>query len=401
MGKYSKLLVAVILAILPFTSTANAQNPYSAAYAVNDTVISYYDIDQRVKILRALGAQVSNPREVAIEQLIDDRLKAYSMRLFGIVVSDEALENGIAKIAANMNTSADGLWGKFRARGVSREAFDEYYRIQMGWREVVQGRFRVAADPTSVEIDNAINAAAAVTQETILLAEIAIPFAERGEEATMAFANRLTRDLNAGASFETAVANFSRSPSAANGGQIGWVDPSRLPANVASQVLGLGAGNVSAPINVTTGVVILKVVSSRVMSSPLRKQVSVRYAVLDLTGQPDVSGLAAKLQRNMDVCATTTSSAASYGGASGMFGPVYVDTLPADIAISLARLMPGSSELLVNGDSAKLIQLCERTTDLDDNTLGQLQNSLFGQKLTKLAEGYLLELRRNAIIERR
>ena len=49
-------------------------------------------------------------------------------------------------------------------------------------------------------------------------------------EATIAFAERLARDLNNGASFEEAVKRFSRSRTAENGGQSGWFAPERLPA---------------------------------------------------------------------------------------------------------------------------------------------------------------------------
>ncbi len=402
MGRFLKWFAVALVAALSFSSVAKAQNPYSAAYAVNDSIISYFDIDQRVKLLGALGFQGGDVRKVATEQLINDRLKLSAARDVGIQLAAGSLERGIAAAAENAGISADALWAKARARGVSRDAFEEYYTAQIIWREMVQAKFRQFADPTSIDIDNAINVAAAVTQETILLAEIALPFAERGgEEATMAFATRLSSDLNKGANFEDAVQRFSRSPSAANGGRIGWVAPERLPAAIAAQVLGLPTGQVSAPIKVSSGAILLKVIGSRVVSSPLQKQVSVRYAVLNLSGRPNAGAEAARLQRRLDECQPSKSTAANYGEGSGLFGPVSVNEVPADIALALARLMPGRSEVLVNGDSVQLVQLCNRTTDLDEQTNAQLTNNLFGTKLGKLAEGYLLELRRGAVIEKR
>ncbi len=401
MGRLVNWLIVAALAAFALGSPARAQNPYSAAYTVNGAIISNYDISQRVKLLRALGFRGPNPQKAAVEQLIGDRLKMSAARDIGINLAAGALERGIESAAKNAGLSADAPWGKARAQGVSREAFEEFYKTQIIWRELVQAKFRQIADPTSVDIDNAINAAAAVTQETILLAEIALPFAERGEAATLAFAERLSNDLNKGASFEEAVKRFSRSPTAANGGRIGWLAPERLPAPIAAQVLGLPSGQVSKPVRVPTGVLILKVVATKVLSSPLKKQVSVRYAVLDLSARPDPLAEAKRLQRRLDECSPATSNAADYGGSSGLFGPVSVNEVPADIAISLARLMPGRSEILVNGDSVQLVQLCNRTTDLDEAVKAQVTNGVFGQKLGKLAEGYLLELRRAAVIEKR
>jgi peptidyl-prolyl cis-trans isomerase SurA len=401
MGKYLNWVLTLTLVIFAWAPVAHAANPYSAAYAVNDSIITHFDISERVKLLRALGAQSRNIQQDAIDQLIDDRLKIRAAGTFGMAISDASLARGLAGIAASQDTTTDALWAKARARGVSRQAFEDYYSAQLIWRELVQRRFRQAADPTSVELDNAINVAAAVTQKTILLAEIALPFAERGEAATIAFAERLARDLNNGASFEAAVQNFSRSRTAANGGQIGWLAPERLPAAIAAKVVGLSSGQVSDPVRVSTGVILLKVIASRTVSSALQKTVSVEYAVLDFSGQSSAISSATRMQRGLDECSAARSSADDFGPLSGLFGPTSVNSVPADIALSLARLMPGKSEIITNGDSVLLIQLCNRTTDLSEPIKAQLSNNLFGQKLGKLAEGYLLELRRTAIIEQR
>lgn len=401
MGKILSWVLTLALVIVAWAPVAHAANPYSAAYAVNDSIITHFDISERVKLLRALGAQSRNIQQDAIDQLIDDRLKIRAAGTFGIAISDASLARGLTGIAASQNTTAEALWAKVRARGVSRQAYEDYYTAQLIWRELVQRRFRQAANPTSVELDNAINVAAAVTQQSILLGEIALPFAERGEAATIAFAERLSRDLNNGASFENAVKNFSRSRTAANGGQIGWLAPERLPAAIAAKVAGLSSGQVSEPVRVSTGVIILKVLASRTVSSSLQKTVSVEYAVLDFSGQPDAISSATRMQRGLDECSAARSLAADFGPLSGLFGPTSVNNVPADIAVSLARLMPGKTEIITNGDSVLLIQLCNRTTDLSEPIKAQLSNNLFGQKLGKLAEGYLLELRRTAIIEQR
>ncbi|MGE4610583.1 MAG: peptidylprolyl isomerase [Paracoccaceae bacterium] len=401
MGKTLNWTLAVTLVFCAWVSTAYAANPYSAAYSVNDSIITHFDISERAKLLRGLGIQSPNIQQEATDQLIEDRLKLRAASIIGLSLDSAALARGLANLAANQNTTAQALWAKARARGVSRQAYEDFFEVQLLWRDLVQRRFRQAANPTSVDLDNAVNIAAAVTQTTILLAEIALPFAERGEEATIAFADRLARDLNSGANFKDAVTRFSRSQTAANGGQIGWLAPERLPSAIAAKVIGLGSGQVSDPIRISTGIIILKVVASKTVSSALQKTVSVEYTILDFAGQTNAVARATAMQSGLDECSTGTSSAANFGPLSGMFGPTSVDSVPADISVSLARLMAGKSEIITNGDSVLLIQLCNRTTDLAQEVQTQITNGLFGQKLTKLAEGYLLELRRTAIIEKR
>ncbi|MEO1918629.1 MAG: peptidylprolyl isomerase [Paracoccaceae bacterium] len=401
MGKTLNWTLAVILVFCAWASTAYAANPYSAAYSVNDSIITHFDISERAKLLRGLGVHSPNIQQEATDQLIEDRLKLRAASNFGLSLDSAALARGLANLAANQNTTSQALWAKARARGVSRQAYEDFFEVQLLWRDLVQRRFRQAADPTSLDLDNAVNVADAVTQTTILLAEISLPFAERGEEATIALADRLARDLNSGANFEDAVTRFSRSQTAANGGQIGWLAPERLPSAIAAKVIGLGSGQVSEPIRISTGIIILKVLASKTVSSALQKTVSVEYAVLDFAGQTNAVARATAMQSGLDECSTATSSAANFGPLSGIFGPTSVDSIPADIAVSLARLMAGKSEIITNGKSVLLIQLCNRTTDLAQEIQNQITNGLFGQKLTKLAEGYLLELRRTAIIEKR
>ncbi len=402
MGRLIIWVATLVLAgFLSLGTAAQAQNPYSAAYAVNDSIISHYDIDQRIRLLRVLGFRGGDIREFAVNQLIEDRLKIEAARLTGAQLRDGSVERAIETAAENGGTTGDRLWAQARAAGVSRDAFEEYYAIQLLWRQIVQARFREIAAPVGRDVDYAIDAAAAQTQYTVLLAEIALPFAERGEQATIAFAERLSRDLNAGADFATAVQNFSRSPTAANGGAIGWVQPDAMPANFASAIAGLRVGQVSAPIRVSAGVLLIKIVSSRVITSPLRAQQSVKYAVVDFSGTPNAIAAAQAMQPGMDQCAENRNTLAEYGGESGLFGPVPKDSVPTDIALALARLNVGGSEIAAMGDRVRLIQLCERTTELEQPILNQVRGSVLGQKLDALANGYLLELRRAAIIEER
>lgn len=401
MRKVLGWILATALITLATIVPVQAANPYSTAYAVNDATISHYDIDQRVKLLQVLGSPSRGIRDTAIESLIDDALKTAAARDAGFAIGAEGLAHGLNAIAASQNTTPERLWASARARGVSPQAYDTYFTAQFAWRELVQRRFREAADPTSIEIDNAINVAASTTSNSILLAEIALPFAERGEAATIAFAERLSRDLNNGANFTDVAKRFSRAATAANGGIIGWLPPERLPAIIAAEVSALSVGQVSRPVRIPTGMLILKVVDSQVTVTGLQKQVSVSYAVLDLSGQASALTTAKRMQRRLDECNPATSSVSEHGPLSGLFGSTSVNQVPTDIALTLARLMPGKSDIIVNGDSVLLVQLCNRTTDLPEAIQSQLSQNLFGQKLTKMAEGYLLELRRTAVIEKR
>ena len=50
------LIRALAICLLPLAPPALAANPFAPALTVNDSVITHYDIEQRIKLLDALGA---------------------------------------------------------------------------------------------------------------------------------------------------------------------------------------------------------------------------------------------------------------------------------------------------------------------------------------------------------
>jgi len=96
LGKRLLLLAALIFGL---AMPATAQGSFSIAYRVNEAVITNYDIDQRVRLMRALGANSANMRQEAVDALIDDRLKQETANTFGINIDRAALDLAIEDYA--------------------------------------------------------------------------------------------------------------------------------------------------------------------------------------------------------------------------------------------------------------------------------------------------------------
>jgi peptidyl-prolyl cis-trans isomerase SurA len=246
------LLLAVPLA------PAAAQNPFSPAVTVNESAVTHYDIEQRMRLLEALGAR-GDLRALALEQLIEDRLKVQAGRELGIELPEDALLAGLEEFAATRGLTIDDVLRTLVARDIDRQTMDDFVESGIVWREVVQSRFRQRAQPSEADLDVALNLAANTPVEVLELSEIALPFEERGEEATAAFAEQLSSDLNRGAAnFATAVRSFSRSGSAAQGGKLPPLPAQQLPPALRAQVLLLQPGRVTPPLPISGGLAILR-----------------------------------------------------------------------------------------------------------------------------------------------
>lgn len=251
-------LVGLVAAGAP--GAALAANPFAAVRTVNGAAVTGYDIAQRILLLEALGA-TTNLRETALKQLTEDRLKEQSAKGFGIELPPEAIEQGLEEFATQRGITSEDVLKVLEARKIDRQALDDFIKAGLLWREVVGGQFRARAIPTDAEIDTAIAVQSSTPREMLQLAEIALPYSERGEAETLALAERLRRELAQGANFEQAVQTYSRSASAERGGLIDPVPANNLPPSIRSEVLPLKPGQVSRPIPISGGVALLKLVS--------------------------------------------------------------------------------------------------------------------------------------------
>lgn len=251
---------AAALALLALVVPAQAANPYAAVRTVNGSVVTAYDIDQRTRFLGALGAS-GNLGELALQQLTEDRLKIQAGDAIGVELPPEAVEMGLEEFATSRGITIDDVLGVLDARDIDRQTIDDFVTSGIIWREVVGARFRARALPSEEEIDTALAAQATTRREMLHLAEIALPFAERGEAETLAFARDLQARLARGANFAEAARTYSRSDSAARDGAIDPMAADSLPASIRTQVLTLSPGQVTQPIPIAGGVAILKLVS--------------------------------------------------------------------------------------------------------------------------------------------
>lgn len=393
-----------IFLIIP-GAPASAQNPYAAAYTVNASVISNFDITQRKVLLGALGAS-GNLDKIAVEQLTDDRLKLQAARENGVRLPPGALVQGLEEFAARRDMSGADLAAQLKNIGVTQQAIDDFLVSGLLWRTVVQGRFRARATPSDADLDAVLQISASGQQQSVLISELGMPFAELGETETRDLAKRLSIQLDGRGDFGAAVRRYSRAASAQNDGSLGWVQTSGLPTGLAGQILSLMPGEVTAPIEVPEGIIIIKLHNIRTDASRRPPDLSIAYGKLSVplarnAGAKAEAAAQKRLREVMDrviTCRDAASLAGDFGAESGRFGPVSVGDISGNLALQLARLDPGESTIFRDSGGMSLILLCTRQIDVDPEQREALRSRLFSQRINSFGQGYLQELRRDAVI---
>ena len=255
-----RILGVMALCLAAAGGPALAANPFAPAITVNNGVITQYDIEQRMKLLEALGAS-TDLRKLAVQQLTEDRVKKQAAKDMDIELPEGAIEQGVDEFATGRGLTTDDVNHVLEVRGIDVQTMNDFVEAGLLWREVVGQRFRARALPSEEDVDAALEERQTRPQEMLTLAEIALPFAERGEAETEALADNLYRQIARGASFSNLASEYSRSRSAERGGLLDPVPADRLPAAFRTQVLLLGQGQVTRPIPISGGLALVKLVS--------------------------------------------------------------------------------------------------------------------------------------------
>ena len=383
-----------------------AQNPFAAARIVNESIISNYEISQRVRLLQALGLNSPDVKDIAIQQLTEDRLKQQAATAAGLSINDETRQQSAEQFAKQRQMSLGGLKSRLRSNRVDDASFTAFIDTLTLWRSLVTLRFRDRASPSDADIENALNFAASRASESVFIREIAIPFAERGQNGARQLANRIARDVKNGASFSGMARQFSRTASAQRGGNVGWTPVNRLPQQISSQILSLSPGEVSAPIIVPAGVILLQLVDFREDSAESRGGVSATYIRLDVPVNGDDAPAinaalttASALAKDVDGCLDAGARIGDHGPLSGRYGPDPLPEIPPDIGLTLANLDAGESGLTAaTAGRVSVITLCSRAVDTDVDQIEALRSQLFNQRMINYGNGYLQELLADAVI---
>jgi peptidyl-prolyl cis-trans isomerase SurA len=177
-------------AALPFgPAQPVAAQEQRVAILVNDSPISEYDIQQRTKLLEISGgARDGSPREKAIEELIEERLKAQEAKRLGITVSDDEIQAALQRIAEATKTgTVSRLKEALGSAGVNIRTLEDRFRADIAWRDVVRRQFQQSINIREQDVIAAVqakggNAGAAKTTE-FTLQQITLPIADNSSVA--------------------------------------------------------------------------------------------------------------------------------------------------------------------------------------------------------------------------
>jgi peptidyl-prolyl cis-trans isomerase SurA len=401
-----------------------APSPLSEAVVVtvNDEIISTYDIVQRMRLLIVTSGIQPTPQNLpdiqgeAVRSLVDEHLEMQELareaktQKFDLIASDAEVNDELADIARSNNTSADQLLAQLAAQGVGATTFRDQLKAEISWRGWIRGRYgqRLSIGEDQIKAyQKRLEAEGGKPQYDI--SEVYIDAGRVGGEAVaQQGAAQLIAQLQKGAPFAAVARQFSASPSAAKGGNVGWISTGEMPPEVDRALASLRPGQLSAPIPVKDGVYIIFLRDRRAGgATTLINLKQVAIALPKTAGAGEVASANAKLEAlrpRLNGCDNLAAEAAKTPGAvSGDLGEAESKDLAPAFRQAAESLQVGQVSAPIRTDAGlHLIAVCGRR----QGGAGQLKhddivNRLYGQELAMIAKRQLRDLRNSATIEKR
>lgn len=349
---------------------ASAQDSaFSPVVLVNDSAVTAYEFDQRVKFLTVLGTQGDIEAE-ARKGLIEDRIRVSTAKSLGIKVTDEEIQAGMAEFAGRANLDVPKFLEAIAPAGVEPETFRDFVRAGLLWRGVIRARFAGHVPYSEAEVDRALSAdygRGAGMQ--VLLSEIYIPAKPGNVGKAMAEAQDILDTAHSEAGFAEAARLHSAAASRLNGGRVDWIPVSNLPPQVAQALSALGQGQISEPVRLPGYVGLFMLRGQQQGSEKLSPAaVVVDYAEVVLPAAT-ADAEAARLQANADTCDDLYTLEKGLPADQLKRAKARRGQIGGAIGQALDGLDANEGTLVRQGNATSYVMLCSRTAVLADSSI--------------------------------
>ncbi|MEH6647749.1 peptidylprolyl isomerase [Sulfitobacter sp.] len=380
-----------------------AQNMFASVATVNDSVVTEFEVQQRVQFLQILNARGAT-RKAAIQSLIDERLRGEAIREAGLTLTDEGMNEALEEFASRANLSRAEFTTALGRAGVEPETYRDFVLSGVAWRDLIRARYGSRVSVSEAEIDRALaSQRSGGSNIRVLVSEIIIP-APPPQAARVATIAEEIAQTNSATEFSNYARQYSATASRGAGGRLPWQDLSNLPPVLQPLILALAPGEVTQPLNIPNAVALFQLRDIEETSAPVKNYSAIEYAAYYMVGGRSEQTLqqATNLKAQVDVCDDL------YAFAKGQPESVLEREtrvpaeVPKDFAIELSKLDPGEvSTTLTRSDGQALVflMLCGRTAEQNAEVSREdVGASIRQRRLSSFADSLLAELRSEARI---
>lgn len=387
------------------------KGPVSAVAAiVDDTVITTFDVEQRVKLMTLSSGREIPPelipqlQQKALRDLVEEQLKFIEAERWEVPVDEEEIEEELRLIAASGGVTLEQLESILAEEGISIRSLRQQVRANIVWPRTVRGRYGNRVHVSDEEVEATIERMREdVTNEQYLVSEICIPVDDPSRAQDYYQGGlQLIEQMRLGVPFAVVAQQFSACSSAAAGGDLGWVRAGELPPEIDQVIRELPPQSVTNPIPSDGAFMIFAVRDKREAVVAGEESFTLAYASAPLE----------KMGRNEAIFALQNLASAEACGGRALrqdLGPNIGVTLVENARIGdIDERFRNAIEDLDRGDLSgpveadgylHMVYVCEKDEGLGLPSKTAVEERIFGRQLERLAQQYLRDVERSAMVD--
>lgn len=412
------LCAALILAAANGVPAAAQGGAERIAAVVNDEPISHFDLDNRLRFAMLTSGLPDTPdvrqrlTPDVLRGLVDEQLKTQEAKRLGIKVEAANVEAAVRRMEAQARMEPGGMKAYLDKVGISLSTLTNRIESDMLWGQVVNMRFRRAIRISDGDVDEQLSRIRAnAGKPQSLVAEIFLPVENSAKERDVAaLAGRLADQIRNGVPFRAIAQNFSQSPSAAQGGDLGWIPAGQMEATVDRTLAAMQPGQIAPPVRGEHGYYILMLRERRVADPAPEVEPLLTLTQVLVPLQPNSTPVQVRVQfaqaeslvSGAKSCADMDRAAKSSGSPmSGSLGTLKLSALPAETRAVVGDLPVNTvSQAIQAKDAIAVFMVCKRevpTAAAEERR--KVFDSILEERLQLGARQYLRDLRRSAFVD--
>lgn len=399
------------------TLTADSTSSSRIAAIVNKNIITKADLTNRLRLaalssgLEPTTQNLDKIKPQMLRVMIDEKLQLAEGEKEKIKVTDDQIKEAIERLEAANGMPKGYIAQLMSNNNIPLRALEDQIKANLVWVELIREKYHPTLQIAEGEVAQEMKIQREKETKTQYhLAEIVLPFEDsEQEERVKNDLSRLIEELQNGAHFSALAQQFSQAATAAQGGDMGWLTEDQLAPEIKEFVSHMSPGQLSQPIRVSQGYVIIGYIEKKSPASEGQAFVTLQQILLpfpqDITDEKAqaIMNKAEEISRTAQSCPALEQIAKDKfpSASSNLTQEEPLANLPEPLQKVINQLdLHQTSAPLLTEKGALLVMVCKKqsktaTQFTEDNA----REAIAERKLSLLSRRELRDLRRHAFIE--